>query len=347
MASVRALTDLTVSDLWKEVKDEATLWGDISRERLRTVKLLLENRMHDELINHLNAGRYTRNPDRQGYRNGAYRRRLVTTWGTFPISIFPGPARAGSSPRCSPAINAAPVTSTRSSAASSSAASVPARSARPRQAARGRRQRHDRLHHHPGLGSGRRGLPPPAAGRSLSYLFLDAVSLRSQNRRAPTAAWFWWPTASGPPGSASSSTIRLVRYETQATWEAFLPTLACRGLTGQALRLITTDGHRGPPCRPGLHLSAPSPAKPAGSTSSATSRTGCASRIGRRVCGWPAGSTKPDRPRGEPPPAAVGPGLAGHRPRGGRLSDARGGCAARLLCRARGGLAPGAQHECD
>jgi len=41
VASVAALTDLTVSDLWKEVKDEATLWGDISRESLRAVKCLL------------------------------------------------------------------------------------------------------------------------------------------------------------------------------------------------------------------------------------------------------------------------------------------------------------------
>ena len=57
MASVPPLTDLTVADLWKEVKDETTLWGAVSRETLRTVKLLIENRMHDELINHLNAGR--------------------------------------------------------------------------------------------------------------------------------------------------------------------------------------------------------------------------------------------------------------------------------------------------
>lgn len=45
MASVPALTELTVSQLWKEVKNEDTLWGDVSRHTLRTVKLLLENRM--------------------------------------------------------------------------------------------------------------------------------------------------------------------------------------------------------------------------------------------------------------------------------------------------------------
>jgi transposase-like protein len=68
------------------VKADATLWGDVSRETLRTVRLLLENRMHDELINHLNAGRYVRSPRRQRYRNGVYCRRLVTAWGRFSIS---------------------------------------------------------------------------------------------------------------------------------------------------------------------------------------------------------------------------------------------------------------------
>jgi len=47
VASVTALTDLTVADLWKEVKDPENLWGDISQHTLRAVKLLLENRMLD------------------------------------------------------------------------------------------------------------------------------------------------------------------------------------------------------------------------------------------------------------------------------------------------------------
>jgi len=53
VASVPALTDLTVADLWREVKDPERLWGDVSQHTLRTVKLLLENRMHDELVDYL------------------------------------------------------------------------------------------------------------------------------------------------------------------------------------------------------------------------------------------------------------------------------------------------------
>ena len=66
MASVRPLTDLTVADLWKEVKDPATLWGDVSRETLRAVKFLLQNRMHAELGEYLNAGYYVRGGHRRG-----------------------------------------------------------------------------------------------------------------------------------------------------------------------------------------------------------------------------------------------------------------------------------------
>jgi len=48
-----------------------------------------------------------------------------------------------------------------------------------------------------------------------------------------------------PTGQRELIDFRVVRYETQATWEAFLTTLACRGLVGNTLQLITTDGHRG------------------------------------------------------------------------------------------------------
>src|SRR2546422_1995393 len=109
MASVRALTDLTVADLWREVKDPATIWGDVSQQTLRTVKLLLENRMHDELTDYLNAGQYVRDySGRRGYRNGTYRRRLTTTWGTIPDLQIPAPGTRASAPPSSPGINTAP-----------------------------------------------------------------------------------------------------------------------------------------------------------------------------------------------------------------------------------------------
>ncbi len=90
MASrTKLLTDLTVADLWKEVKDPATLWGDQMPEAQRTLKLLLQNRLHEELTHYLHAPRYARVPGRRGVRNGCYVRALTTTWGTIPDLEIP------------------------------------------------------------------------------------------------------------------------------------------------------------------------------------------------------------------------------------------------------------------
>jgi len=246
MASVRPLTDLTVADLWKGVKDEATLWGDISRETLRTVKLLLENRMHDELVNHLNAGRYMHNPARRGYRNGRYSRRLVTTWGTIPDLHIPRARQSGFQPtvlsryqRRTHDVNALVRAvflggvSTRQvgpllaklldDVVSPTTVSTITKTLDQAVAA----------FHHRRLDDAYR------------YLFLDAVSLRvkgvdGSKRRLVLVAYGLRAT-----GQRDLIDFRLARYETQATWEAFLTTLACRGLVGKALQLITTDGHRG------------------------------------------------------------------------------------------------------
>jgi putative transposase len=246
MASVRPLTDLTVADLWREVKDEETLWGDVSRQTLRAVKLLLENRMHDELADFLNAGSYTRTCTRRGYRNGIYMRRLTTTWGTIPDLEIPRARARGFLP------------------------SVVQRYQR-------RTHRVNTLVRRVFLG----GLSTRQVGPVLAELledtvspttvskitqaldqavaafhtrpladryqdlFLDAVSLRVKTpdgtkRRQALVAY-----GITPQGHRELIDYRLVRVEGYSTWEAFLVNLACRGLAGASVRLITTDGHRG------------------------------------------------------------------------------------------------------
>jgi transposase-like protein len=90
MASrTKLLTELSVADLWKTVKDPEQIWGDLSIEMKRTVKLLLQNRLHDELAAYLRAERYEHVPGRRGVRNGAYRRCITTTYGTIPDLEMP------------------------------------------------------------------------------------------------------------------------------------------------------------------------------------------------------------------------------------------------------------------
>jgi putative transposase len=246
MASVRPLTDLTVADLWREVKDPATLWGDVSRQTLHTVKLLLENRMLEELADSLKARHYSRTAYRRGYRNGRYIRRLTTTWGTIPNLEIPRPRSGGfrstvlaryqrrtpdvdalirrvflgglSTRQVGPAL-AALLHDTVSPTTVSQITQTLDRQV----AAFHRRPLPDHYH----------------------YLFLVAVSLRvktpegTKRRRALVAYGLT------VQGQRELLDYRLVPQEGYTTWEAFLINLACRGLAGGSLRLITTDGHRG------------------------------------------------------------------------------------------------------
>jgi transposase-like protein len=246
MASVKALTDLTLRDLWREVKDPATLWGDISRETTRAVKHLLENRMHDELADYLRAARYVRLPRRRGYRNGHYYRRLTTTYGTIPDLEIPRSRDGGFHPsvvdryqqrlpqvdelirnvflggvstRQVGPVLAQVLGDTVSAATVSTVTKTLDRAV-------------ETFHRR------------PLADR-YRYLMLDGVSLRvktpdGMRRRLVLVAYGVTTT-----GQRELLDYRLVRQEGQGPWEAFLTTLACRGLTGSQLRLITTDGQRG------------------------------------------------------------------------------------------------------
>ena len=81
MVQVRDLTEVTVRDLWRGVKDEEDWWGDLKEESLRVVRRLMESAMEEELLEQLRAGRYRRSGLRRGYRNGYRQRDLLTELG--------------------------------------------------------------------------------------------------------------------------------------------------------------------------------------------------------------------------------------------------------------------------
>ncbi len=247
MASrTKLLTELSVTDLWKGVKDPETVWGDLAQEPKRALQLLLQNRMHDELTTYLHAGRYIREHSRRGVRNGKYRRQLTTTWGTIPDLEIPRSRDGGFHPSVLPryqqrtaavdhliqAIFLAGVSTRRVGATlaqlledtvSASTVSAITRTLDHAVAAYHSRLLRDQYR----------------------YLFLDGLSLRvktpdGSRRRLILVAYGITHT-----GQRELLDYRLVRTESQGAWEAFLTSLACRGLIGQTLHLITTDGHRG------------------------------------------------------------------------------------------------------
>src|SRR3989442_1252511 len=202
--------------------------------------------MHDELADYLRAGRYVRLRSRRGHRNGSYYRRLTTTYGTIPDLEIPrsrdgrfrpsvvDPSQqrtaqvdtliravflGGVSPRQVGAILAPLLDDTISASTVSTVTKTLDRAV-------------DAYHRRPLLDTS-------------TYLFLDAVSLRVKTpdgtrRRLVLVAYGITTT-----GQRELLDYRLVRQEGQGTWEAFLTTLACRGLIGSRLQLITTDGQRG------------------------------------------------------------------------------------------------------
>ena len=94
MYQVKDLTELTVADLWKEVKDEESWWEEINERVQGMVKLILERSLEEELLEFLQASRYVRTEARRGYRNGYYERSLFSQYGVIKALRIPR-ARTG------------------------------------------------------------------------------------------------------------------------------------------------------------------------------------------------------------------------------------------------------------
>jgi len=247
MASrTKLLTELSVADLWKEVKDPQAVWGDLTEEPKRALRLLLQNRMHEELTAYLRAGRYIRDHSRRGVRNGKYVRKLTTTWGTIPdleiprsrdggfhSSVLPRyQQRTAAVDRLIQAIFLAGVSTRRvgptlaqllEDTVSASTVSTITRSLDHAVLAYHARPLHDQYR----------------------YLVLDGLSLRVKTPDGTRRRLILVAYGITHRGRRELIDYRLVRTESQDAWEAFLTSLACRGLVGQSLQLITTDGHRG------------------------------------------------------------------------------------------------------
>lgn len=74
----KELSNLTLTDLWKEVKDEEDIWGDLKLETHQVLKKLLRGVLEVEMTNYLQAQRHERTKERVSYRNGFYLRDLET-----------------------------------------------------------------------------------------------------------------------------------------------------------------------------------------------------------------------------------------------------------------------------
>ena len=220
---------------------------DLNTPTQALIRQLLEQTMRDHVAHQIQAGWHERQPDRrQGFRNGTYRRRLLTTVGEIVLEVprtreYRSPATAilPAYARRMPGVDAMMRqmflrgVSTRQvgpvlealCGQRVSATTVSALTASLEQAAR-------RFHER-------------ALEDRYRYLLLDGVFLRVREaggvrRRVVLCAYgLTWD------GERELIDFQLGRYESEAAWESFLHRLYARGLTGARLELVVTDGNTG------------------------------------------------------------------------------------------------------
>jgi putative transposase len=248
MTTVKALDDLTPAELWREVPLEQEFW-QVARERQRyALKLLLESALEEEMVALVAAGRYRRTEVRRGYRNGYYERDLATQIGVIKGVRVPRACPGGHErgvfhryQRRQAYVDAfirdiflAGVSTRRVGAVLERLLGEPVSAQTVSRVARSLDQEVARFHQAPLLDD-------------LWYLFLDGVSMRVRGaaevkRRVVLCAY-----GITCRGERRLVDFRLAKAESAAAWEAFVSNLRERGLWGQHLKLVVTDG-----C-PGLH----------------------------------------------------------------------------------------------
>jgi len=235
-------------DYWKEVKEEDDWWGDLKQEVVRALKGFLETTMEVDIVEQLQAGKYWRTELRRGYRNGYRCRSLLTEFGLVECLKIPRdrdgyyqPAvlaryqrrqrevnhlvresfLAGVSTRrvrevLAPILGETLSPQTVSRIASSLDNEV--------------RRYHSRL-----------------IGDGYCYLFLDGITLKVKTVTGAKKRLVLCAYGITPEGKRELLSFCQATAESEAQWEAFLQNLYRRGLEGNNLSLIVTDG-----C-PGLH----------------------------------------------------------------------------------------------
>lgn len=211
------------------------------------IRQLLEQTMRDHVANQVQAGWHERQADRrQGFRNGTYARRLLTTVGEVVLDV----PRTREHP--SPASTILPAYARRMPQVDAMLRQVFLRGVSTRQVGPVLEALCGRRVSATTVSTLTRSLELAAQAfhdRPLEdryrYLFLDGVFLRVREaggvrRRVVLAAYgLTWS------GERELIDFRLGRYESEPAWESFLHQLYQRGLRGDRLQLVVTDGNTG------------------------------------------------------------------------------------------------------
>ncbi len=247
---VKTLSEVTVSELWKEIKvTEEEVWGDLKIEAQLFLKRILEGSMEEEVMDYIGISRkYERSDQRESQRNGYYERDLETELGLVRELEVPRTRDGGYSPKVfkrykrrqeavnesikdlflagvstrrvgevlKPLIGANPSASTVSEVVKSLDKQV--------------REFHYR-----------------ALFDRYRYLFLDGLTVRLKTALGVRKRLLLIAYGIRKDGRKELIAFRQAKSESEEEWESLLNDLYRRGLEGESLELIITDG------APGLH----------------------------------------------------------------------------------------------
>jgi putative transposase len=247
LVTIKALDEIRLEDLWREVRPaEDEFWQDFQEKQRRLAKTLLEGALEAEMTVLLEAGRYRRTETRRGRRNGFYQRDLVTQYGIVTAIRVPR-VREGEMERSVFTayqrrqaqvdllirdIFLAGVSTRRVGETLESLLGTPVSAQTVSRVAKSLDREVQRFHEAP-------------LEDDLQYLFLDGVSMRLKVAAGVKRRMVLCAYGISLNGERRLLDFRLHDSESQASWEAFLSQLRERGLLGKHLRLIATDGGSG------------------------------------------------------------------------------------------------------
>ena len=241
-----ALTDRSLAQRWREVKAGEEWFDDMHEVMTETVKELLEEALDRELLEQLQAGWYSRNPDRVDWRNGYRTRSLQTRLGVIKDLRVPRSRRGTYQSKILPRYDRY-ADSVQSLVCETFLAGVSTRRVGEvmEPLLGGTVSASTVSHMTKVLDAAVRAFHQGRLGDDVRYLFLDGVVLRVKGaakvqRKAVLTAY-----GIKESGEKELIAFRMAASEASVHWEGFLNNLYQRGLEGKGLQLIITDGGKG------------------------------------------------------------------------------------------------------
>jgi putative transposase len=246
MVTVKALDELTLADLWQAVPRDEDFWED-TRPQLRAVlKHVMQGALEAELVDLLGAARYRRVEWRRGYRNGFYERDLVTQIGIVQGVRVPRARglrsdhavfqryqrRQGEVNQLIRDVFLRGVSTREVGRVLEAMLGERVSASTVSRVARTLDAEVQRFHQQPIADTWR-------------YLLLDGVYLRVKGAAKVKRRLVLCAFGIGRDGRRRLIDFRLAESESESGWSAFLEDLRARGLDGQHLQLIATDGCTG------------------------------------------------------------------------------------------------------